>query len=228
MSGGDTQARRRRGQYTGLLAILLASMAFQLAAPDEGWARLVTITVQGAALLLALAVSEVRRWLIAAAAGVVSLAVLVAAVALLGFDGIGPLPARLTTLMLVGLAPAAIIVSLIRDYRSIGAITVRTMFGVLCVYLLLGMLFASFYGAIASIDPSGFFADPSQDTAASFLYFSYATMTTVGYGDLVAATGVGRSLAIVEALVGQIYLVTVVALIVGNLGRRRARAEPPA
>ena len=50
-----------------------------------------------------------------------------------------------------------------------------------------------------------------------FIYFSYATLTTVGYGDLVAATNLGRSLAITEALLGQIYLVTVVALIVGNL-----------
>ena len=47
-------------------------------------------------------------------------------------------------------------------------------------------------------------------------------MTTVGYGDLVAGTDLGRSVAITEALIGQIYLVTVVAVIVGNLSRRRA------
>jgi hypothetical protein len=58
-----------------------------------------------------------------------------------------------------------------------------------------------------------------------FLYLSYATLTTVGYGDLVAATNLGRSLAITEALVGQLYLVTVVAVIISNLepGRRRTR-----
>jgi voltage-gated potassium channel Kch len=55
-----------------------------------------------------------------------------------------------------------------------------------------------------------------------FLYFSYSTLTTVGYGDLVAATNLGRSLAITEALLGQIYLVTVVAVIIANL-RRPAR-----
>ena len=57
--------------------------------------------------------------------------------------------------------------------------------------------------------------------SSDFVYFSFATLTTVGYGDLTAATDLGRSLAITEALIGQIYLVTVVALIVPNIGRAR-------
>ena len=56
----------------------------------------------------------------------------------------------------------------------------------------------------------------------NLLYFSFVTITTVGYGDFTAATDLGRSLAITEALIGQIYLVTVVAAIVGGLGARRA------
>ena len=58
-------------------------------------------------------------------------------------------------------------------------------------------------------------------TTKNFLYFSFVTITTVGYGDLTARTSLGRSIAIAEALTGQIYLVTVVAAIVGVLGGRR-------
>jgi voltage-gated potassium channel Kch len=57
-----------------------------------------------------------------------------------------------------------------------------------------------------------------------FLYFSYVTLTTVGYGDLTAAGDLGRMLAVTEALLGQLYLVTVVALVIGNIGRERTRA----
>ena len=67
-------------------------------------------------------------------------------------------------------------------------------------------------------------SSPRASTAdiSDYLYFSFATLTTVGYGDLAAATDLGRSVAIAEALIGQIYLVTVVAVIVGSLSRRRA------
>ncbi len=57
------------------------------------------------------------------------------------------------------------------------------------------------------------------------LYFSFTTLTTLGYGDLTPAGDVGRMLAITEALIGQVYLVTIVALIVTNLGREQ---ESPA
>jgi hypothetical protein len=68
-----------------------------------------------------------------------------------------------------------------------------------------------------------FFAGQSQTTVVDFLYFSYASLTTVGYGDLSPAEDLGRMLAVSEALLGQLYLVTVVALLVGNIGRDRTR-----
>ncbi len=96
------------------------------------------------------------------------------------------------------------------------------MFGVLCIYLLLGMLFASAYGLVGDVQSDAFFASGIDPDISDYLYFSFATLTTVGYGDLSAATDLGRSVAITEALIGQIYLVTVVAVIAGSLSRRRA------
>ena len=73
---------------------------------------------------------------------------------------------------------------------------------------------------------ANFFASDAAESTANYLYFSFVTMTTVGYGDLSAAEGIGRAFAIALALTGQIYLVTIVALIVSNLGARRS--EPGA
>ena len=75
-------------------------------------------------------------------------------------------------------------------------------------------------------DPSAFF-ESSADSAGSegqladLLFFSYTTLTTVGYGNLIPADGAGRMLAVAEALTGQIYLVTVVAIIVGGFASAR-------
>ena len=73
-----------------------------------------------------------------------------------------------------------------------------------------------------------FFAGDQSTTVAHCLYFSFASLTTVGYGDLTARTNLGHTLSVSEALLGQIYLVTVVSLIVANLGRSRPRAQETA
>jgi uncharacterized membrane protein len=75
------------------------------------------------------------------------------------------------------------------------------------------------FGLISTLESGRFFASTSNPTTVDYVYFSYSTLATVGYGDLVAKTGLGRMLAVCEALLGQIYLVTVIAVIVGNLGR---------
>ena len=104
----------------------------------------------------------------------------------------------------------------------------RTLSGVLAIYLLLGMFFSFLDGAVEAIGNDSFFVGITDPDRSDFLYFSYVTLSTVGYGDLVAATDVGRALAVSEALIGQIYLVTVVALIVSNLrpGARAAQRAP--
>ena len=91
--------------------------------------------------------------------------------------------------------------------------------GALCIYVLLGMLWAFGYGAIGAFESGPFFAEQATANVSDFLYFSFVTLTTVGYGDLTAAGGLGRAIAVVEALFGQLYLVTVVALVVSRMAR---------
>jgi hypothetical protein len=206
-------------RYGVVLVVILVSLAFQLAAPDEDWSRLVAVVLQGLALILALFAAEVHRALRRAAIAATALAVIAALAAVLGTERLGAGPLRLTNLALVILAPAAIAYGLVRDLRREGRVSLTTMFGVLCIYLLVGMAFAAAFGAIDDLGTAPFFSTEREGSTEDFLYFSFATLTTVGYGDLVASTDLGRSLAIMEALVGQIYMVTVVALIVGNLAR---------
>ena len=114
---------------------------------------------------------------------------------------------------LVALAPIAIARSVIR--RRV--IDVRTILASLCIYVLFGMLWAYVYTAIGAFGSSAFFAQSVQSTSADFLYFSFITQLTVGYGDLTAAGNLGRACAVLEALFGQIYMVTIVALLVSRL-----------
>jgi hypothetical protein len=93
--------------------------------------------------------------------------------------------------------------------------------GAICVYLLFGMLFLFLYSVAATLGSGPFFAQGTDGTRSIRLYFSYVTLATLGYGDYTPAGGIGRTLAIVEAIFGQLYLVTVVAVLVSSFGRRR-------
>ena len=96
----------------------------------------------------------------------------------------------------------------------------------LCLYVLVGMAFGFLYGAIDNLGGDPFFAGGESASVAHCLYFSLTTLATVGYGDFVARTNLGHTLSVSEAMIGQIYLVTVVSLIVSNL-RRPARRDRP-
>ena len=91
------------------------------------------------------------------------------------------------------------------------------------VYLLVGLTYAYLYPVIAALTNQPFFAQTATPGAVDYVYFSYVTLTTVGFGDFTAATSVGRMIAVSEALTGQLYLVSAVALLVGNIGRTMVR-----
>ena len=208
-------------QFGIVLALIIVAVFFVMAAPHGDGARFVSVTLQAAVLVAAVIASKMQPWvirlsLIAAIVGIAG-----SAAALFGTGQFGDSSAGIVALLYVLLTPPAIIVGVVRQFREEGTVTIHSMFGVLCLYLLIGLLFAVAYATIQDLSGSDFFTTKGGGRD-DFLYFSYSTLTTVGYGDLVAATNLGRSLAITEALLGQIYLVTVVALIVGNI-RRPAR-----
>jgi hypothetical protein len=218
-SGFPAFRRADTAQYLAILFLILSTIGFQVAAPDSDWARLVIVLLQSGTLYFALSVGRIHGLLDRVLLALIAVAVAVSVIALAGFATLGEFDARLINLLLIAFAPIAIAVGLLEDMRARSRVTVRTVIGVLSVYLLIGLIFTFLFGIIGSQASSSFFKHAAQDTSSNYLYFSYSTLTTVGYGDLVAQLQIGRSFAIIEALVGQMYLVSIVALIVGSLGR---------
>ena len=211
-----------------VLGLILLSIGFQLAAGESDFARLVAVILQAITLVAAVVASRAHPTVIRVTTIVAVLAVIGAALTILGTNTYGHDSGRAVTLLLIGLVPPAIITGLIKLFRQEGSVTVETMFGGLCLYLIVGLFFGTAFAAIEEIGGQAFFHQltTAQSETNDFLYFSFTTLTTVGYGDLTAASNFGRSLAITEALIGQIYLVTVVAVIVSNLRPARTRLAP--
>ena len=121
-------------------------------------------------------------------------------------DGVG----ILLTSLLVLLCPFAIGWRILHHRR----VTRETIAGAVCIYVLIGMIFANLDYGVQLISGTSFFAQSGHHGLPDFAYFSYITMATVGYGDLTPASGLPRTLAVLDALVGQVFLVVLLARLV--------------
>jgi len=112
---------------------------------------------------------------------------------------------------LVLLMTAVVVVRRVLAKRTV---TIQSIYGALSAYLIIGLMFAASFAAIQRLDTSNFFADHEPVNTQTLQYFSFTTLTTLGYGDFTAANNGGRSVAVMEALTGQIFLATLVARLV--------------
>jgi hypothetical protein len=207
-------------RYGLLLGMITTAAAIEGIAEPGPWEYTLLTALLGATLVLALEVADAKSVVVQGAA--VLAAGLFASTLIQSLTGSVDVRAfRISDAVLVSLAPPAIILGVVRSLRARGAVTVDAVIGVICVYILIGMFYAFVYGALDHLGHTSFFAGGAAASIPHCIYYSYTTLFTVGYGDFTAATNLGHTLSMSEALLGQIYLVTVVSLIVGNLGRRR-------
>jgi len=108
-------------------------------------------------------------------------------------------------------------------------VSTDTLYGAVCVYLLLGLLWASIYSFLEHLSPGIIFVTNNSDvigtlTANELIYYSYTTLTTLGYGDVTSFTPEGRIISVLEAIVGQLFLAFLVARLIAiytvHAGRR--------
>ena len=190
-----------------VLALLFALMVVQPWADEtEQGRRLVLFTY--VSVLVGSFVSLARSRV----AFVLGLLIGVPGILLSAFRGWGY---ELTGLLLT--AAFMLLVTLVIGQRVFTArrVTGVMVSGSVCIYLMLGSLWALLYFAVESFDPgAAAFASEGVVNRQTAFYFSFVTLTTLGYGDVTPVDPVARSLATVEALVGQLYLVVMVARLV--------------
>ena len=213
--------RKLLGYRFGLvLLFLLMTFVFMASGITGSWVRVVTVALQGLTLLAALRASEVRRRTFRIAA-LVALVAFVSSLVSVAISSSHDTTAAFFALHILIVAGAPIAIGRALWRRPV--VDIHTVLGAICVYVLVGMLFAFLYSAVGYFGTDAFFVQTNDATTSEYLYFSFVTLTTVGYGDFTAAEGLGRSLASLEGLVGQVYLVTVVAILVSRMAPRASR-----
>lgn len=196
-----------------LVLILLTIIVFATSVGSTG--QILSIALSGGTLLFVLHTSDWHGLTFGWIAIVVVGSIVLASLAQIGNIDYQSPTAGAIGLLLAVLAPLVILRRIVRS----PTITFRLVLGALSIYLLIGLAYAYLFPLVALFTGSPFFVETSSPVAADYLYFSYTTLATIGFGDFTAATSLGRMVSVSEGLVGQLFLVSAVALLVGNVGR---------
>jgi hypothetical protein len=205
--------------YGLVLVLIIVDYIVVSTLVDTTWGRVLSVFLLGSTLWITVRTSRAHRiWqLLAVAYIVISTISAIVGALVPGADA-----ALQAISILVGLLLIATPFIILRRISTDTVVTTQTVLGAVSVYLLIGFSFAFIYSAVALVShPAPFFTEVPKTTLNSTLFFSYTTLTTVGYGNLVPAGNLGQSLAMLEALFGQIYLVLIVARLVSLWGQER-------
>src|SRR6185295_13499279 len=197
--------------YASLLVLLLANFFVIELVTDARWGAVASILLAAAALIVAISDPdageglETWHWiLIAVCVALAPIVLLVTSSSVLGV-------AYLVPVGLLASATLPVTLSRIAHHKQV---TAETILGATCAYILFGLLFAFVYLALGELRDAPFFAQPGPHEASEYIYFSFVALTTLGFGDLSPAVGLPQALTVIEALLGSVFLVTLVARLV--------------
>ena len=221
MRAASSRFRPIQDSYALALLLILATIGCLAVANEDALAKLVSVALGGITLLFVLRASSANQRIQRISLLVVVVAVLSAAVALLVGQGKwANIGTGLMGMLLAFVAPVVILRHILGSLR----VSFQLLLGALCVYLLFGLVYTYLFTIIGAADEGLFFVQLTQPTLPDYLYFSYTTLTTTGYGDLTAAGSLDRMIGISEALIGQLFLVSAVAVLAGNIGHELNRS----
>ena len=211
MSAEAPPARPQPGRYGALLILLIASYLLS-AFITKRWIEAVQVVLFTVAVLLALRSASIPRRAVRVVliAAVVGLPVMFA----LSFSTVTGDIGRGIADLWIALVLLAAAVMIVRRVLAFGTVTLQSIYGALSAYLVIGFMFAAVFAAIYHFSGDKFFVSGEQANTQTFQYFSYTTLTTLGYGDFTAYANSGRAVAVLEALTGQVFLATLVARLV--------------
>ncbi len=210
-------------QYVLLFLAVVALFVLQASLDQTALSTLFEVAVAGTALILAFRLAAAPRWAMIGISCAVSLAA-VAAIGQVMFGGTESSAKALGVVNLLLLA-AGVPALILATWRH-PTISMSTVLGAMTVYVAIGLFFASLYHSFLQFNPKSFVTSNGPLTTSAMHYLSFVTITTVGFGDITPVTNLARTTVAFEALIGQVYLVTVVALVVGRLGSERQAKRP--
>jgi hypothetical protein len=220
-----------RTGFLPVLLLLLASTICGLLIGDDHGGAVITVALTGAALMATVFRSTTSRPLRILTLG---FALLIAVAVSANGDLTSATPASrwLPQACYVAILAIALPLVLVRALRH-RRVTINTLCATVSAYLLIGLLFAGIYRLYATVAPPFFAQDPGKDacavdprpkgcpTSGQYSYFSFITMSTVGYGDLSPGSDPARAIVTFEAIAGQVFVITALARVVSLLGEER-------
>jgi ion channel len=216
------QFAQRVGDAFGLVLLLvIGTYVLGSLVSYRGWSATLTTAVAASAAVVALASADARPRVVRAA-GALALASVVLAALASAFDEPTLLGISAIVQVLLLLVAAGAVLRAVVTAPEVGF---RTILGAISVYMTFGLLFTFLYAFLDKVQDGAFFANGADAGGGDTLFFSFTTLTTTGYGNLVPAAQPGKMFAGLEMLIGQIFLVTLVAGLVSLWRPRRARSS---
>jgi ion channel len=216
------QAFSSPDSYGLVLVLILVTYALS-ATLTAAWAVSLVLFVQIATIWVTLQASEARRRLREVTSAILVISAIVAILNLFISRDVADGVMAVVSGLLYLVAPVVIVRRLVLRQT----VDTQTVLGAIAAYLMVGMSFAFAYRALGAWQAGPFFGSEGEGSFSQDLFFSFTTLTTTGYGNLVPAANPGQTLAVMEMLTGQLFLVTAVAKVVSSWRPGRGRGHPP-